>query len=88
MSSERHSGSQHLVKMANDIGRFFGAEPEREEAIAGIANHIAKFWTQRMRDKLAAHISRGAGHHQLRVVLVVNRSLHRPSPLWLRSPRG
>ena len=64
MSSERHSGSQHLVKMANDIGRFFGAEPEREEAIAGIANHIAKFWPQRMRDKLAAHI-KGAGDASL-----------------------
>ena len=56
MSSERHSGSQHLVKMANDIGHFFGAEPEREDAIAGIANHIAKFWTKRMRDKLTAQV--------------------------------
>jgi formate dehydrogenase subunit delta len=45
--------------MANDIGHFFGAEPEREDAIAGIANHIAKFWTKRMRDKLATHVKRG-----------------------------
>jgi formate dehydrogenase subunit delta len=44
-----------LVKMANDIGHFFRSEPDREEAIAGIANHIAKFWTRRMREKLAAH---------------------------------
>ena len=58
MSGERHSPSQHLVRMANDIGHFFGAEPEREDAIAGIANHIAKFWTKRMRDKLAAHVKR------------------------------
>jgi len=49
---------KHLVKMANDIGHFFGAEPEREDAIAGIANHIAKFWTKRMRDKLTAPIKR------------------------------
>jgi formate dehydrogenase subunit delta len=41
--------------MANDIGHFFRSEPNREEAIAGIANHIAKFWTKRMREKLAAH---------------------------------
>jgi formate dehydrogenase subunit delta len=54
--SEGHGTSEHLVKMANDIGHFFGAEPEREDAIAGIANHIAKFWTKRMRDKLAARI--------------------------------
>ena len=55
---EAHDTSEHLVKMANDIGQFFGAEPEREDAIAGIANHIAKFWTKRMRDKLTAHIKR------------------------------
>jgi len=54
--SEGHGTSEHLVKMANDIGHFFGAEPEREDAVAGIANHIAKFWTKRMRDKLTAHI--------------------------------
>jgi formate dehydrogenase subunit delta len=55
---ETHDTSEHLVKMANDIGQFFGAEPEREDAIAGIANHIAKFWTKRMRDKLTARIRR------------------------------
>jgi formate dehydrogenase subunit delta len=56
--SKGHGTSEHLVKMANDIGHFFGAEPEREDAIAGIANHIAKFWTKRMRDKLTAHVKR------------------------------
>ena len=55
MSSESHGGAEHLVKMANDIGNFFRAEPLREDAITGIANHIAKFWTRRMRHKLAAH---------------------------------
>ena len=55
MSGDVHGGAQQLVKMANDIGRFFRAEPVREDAIAGIANHIDKFWTKRMRQKLAAH---------------------------------
>ncbi len=50
-------GGTHLTQMANDIGHFFRAEPDREDAIAGIANHIAKFWTKRMREKLAAHVS-------------------------------
>jgi formate dehydrogenase subunit delta len=57
--SDGHGASKHLVRMANDIGRFFRAEPEREDAIAGIANHIAKFWTKRMRDKLSAEVKRG-----------------------------
>jgi len=53
---EGGGGAGHLVKMANDIGDFFRAEPEREDAIAGIANHITKFWTKRMREKLNSHL--------------------------------
>jgi formate dehydrogenase subunit delta len=53
---EGSGGAGHLVKMANDIGDFFRAEPEREDAIAGIGNHIAKFWTKRMRAKLLTHL--------------------------------
>jgi formate dehydrogenase subunit delta len=56
-----HGTAEHLVKMANDIGDFFRAEPAREDAIAGIANHISRFWTKRMREKLAAHIKNGGG---------------------------
>jgi formate dehydrogenase subunit delta len=55
-ASQAHGGAEHLVKMANDIGNFFRAEPMREDAIAGISNHIAKFWTKRMREKLNAHL--------------------------------
>jgi formate dehydrogenase subunit delta len=54
---EGHGGADHLVKMANDIGHFFRAEPVREDAIAGIANHISKFWTKRMREKLRTHLT-------------------------------
>jgi formate dehydrogenase subunit delta len=50
-----HGSAEHLVRMANDIGNFFRAEPVREDAICGIANHIAKFWTKSMRRKIAAH---------------------------------
>jgi formate dehydrogenase subunit delta len=51
-----HGSAEHLVKMANDIGNFFRAEPQREDAVAGIVNHISKFWTKRMREKIAAHM--------------------------------
>jgi formate dehydrogenase subunit delta len=50
------SGSDHLIQMANDIGNFFRSQPRREDAIAGIANHIANFWTKRMREKLMARL--------------------------------
>jgi formate dehydrogenase subunit delta len=51
-----HGSGEHLVKMANDIGNFFNSEPDRKEAVAGVANHIAKFWTPRMRQKMGAYI--------------------------------
>jgi formate dehydrogenase subunit delta len=59
MSGNSHEGAEHLVKMANDIGNFFRSEPDREEAIAGIAKHIGSFWTKSMRRKLAAHGEEG-----------------------------
>lgn len=64
--SGAHNGTESLVKMANDIGHFFRAEPKREDAIVGIANHIAKYWTRRMRDKLTAQMQLGeAGLEEL-----------------------
>jgi formate dehydrogenase subunit delta len=51
-----HGTGDHLVKMANDIGNFFRSEPNRKDAVAGIANHIAKFWTRRMRQKLTEYL--------------------------------
>jgi formate dehydrogenase subunit delta len=51
-----HGSAEHLVQMANDIGNFFRSEPQRKDGIAGIANHIAKFWTPRMRQKLFDHV--------------------------------
>ena len=56
MSATEHGPSARLVQMANDIGNFFRSEPERSVAVAGIANHIAKYWTPRMRQKLMAHV--------------------------------
>ncbi|MBP6898193.1 MAG: formate dehydrogenase subunit delta [Gammaproteobacteria bacterium] len=47
--------ADNLVRMANRIGDFFAAQPDREEALAGIAEHLKKFWAPRMRaDFLAA----------------------------------
>ncbi|GAB7550314.1 formate dehydrogenase subunit delta [Cupriavidus sp. 8B] len=44
--------SDNLVKMANQIGTFFEAMPDREEAVADIAGHIKRFWEPRMRRAL------------------------------------
>lgn len=46
--------SDNLIRMANRIGDFFQALPDRDEALEGIANHIHKFWEPRMRRQLLA----------------------------------
>lgn len=46
----------NLIHMANRIGQFFEAFPDKAEARSGIAQHIAKFWEPRMREELLAHI--------------------------------
>ena len=49
----------NLVRMANRIGDFFEAMPERDEALEGIAEHIKKFWEPRMRRQLLAAVDAG-----------------------------
>ena len=43
--------------MANQIGAFFAALPDRDEASAGVAEHIRKFWEPRMRAALAGRLA-------------------------------
>ncbi len=50
--------ADNLVRMANRIGEFFVAMPDRAEAKVGIVDHIRKFWEPRMREQLFAHIDR------------------------------
>jgi formate dehydrogenase subunit delta len=51
---------ESLVKMANQIGTFFQAMPDRDEALEGIAQHLAKFWEPRMRRELLSQLDSGA----------------------------
>ncbi|MCX7072020.1 MAG: formate dehydrogenase subunit delta [Gammaproteobacteria bacterium] len=50
---------QNLSEMANNIADFFAAEPDHAEAVAGVANHIDKFWEPRMQKQLRASMARG-----------------------------
>ncbi|CAB3781165.1 formate dehydrogenase subunit delta [Paraburkholderia fynbosensis] len=46
--------TQNLIDMANRIGDFFESMPDHEEALAGVADHIRRFWEPRMRRALLA----------------------------------
>lgn len=47
-----------LVRMANQIARYFSAYP-KAEATDGIAKHIHNSWEPRMRNALKEHIDKG-----------------------------
>lgn len=50
---------ENLVKMANDIGNFFSAEPDRAAAVEGVTDHLHRFWEPRMRSVIVAHYRAG-----------------------------
>jgi formate dehydrogenase subunit delta len=47
-----------LVYMANQIGRFFAHQSE-DKAVAGIADHLRRFWDPRMRKAILDHVDAG-----------------------------
>ncbi len=51
--------TENLVKMANNIGQFFSAEPDTEAAIGGVADHLKRFWELRMRLAIIKHYQTG-----------------------------
>jgi len=53
-----HSNTDTLVRMANQIGKFFAVQGEAR-AVAGIADHIKKFWEPRMKEHIFAHLDEG-----------------------------
>ena len=47
-----------LIYMANQIGKFF-APQGHDKTVAGVANHLTKFWDPSMRKKIICHLSEG-----------------------------
>ena len=50
---------ERLVSMANDIGAFFNAEPDKAEAAKSVAGHLTRYWDPRMRREIVAHYREG-----------------------------
>ena len=68
--------TDNLTRMANRIGDFFEAQPDREAALAGIAEHLRKFWEPRMRRQFLAMLDAGGGaelHPVVREAVVRHR---------------
>ena len=43
---------EKLIAMANQIGAFFEAMPDREQAVADVASHLRRSWEPRMRQQI------------------------------------
>jgi len=56
---------EKLITMANQIGDFYEAYPDEEEAKKGIATHLKKFWNSIMIQSIVTHVqqSKGKGLH-------------------------
>lgn len=65
--------TENLFRMANRIGDFFEAMPDRDEALQDIAVHIRKFWEPRMRRQFLAAVDAGDAGLQEVVQAAVQR---------------
>jgi formate dehydrogenase subunit delta len=69
--------NNNLIKMANNIGAFFQSEPDREQAITGILQHIRNFWEPRMRSQIISHVEHG-GEDLIDIVAEAIKRLAKP----------
>ena len=67
---------EYLIKMANQIGDFFEAMPDRAQALEDTAQHIKRFWDPRMRRELLAHVD-SAGSGELNEIVAQAVARHR-----------
>ena len=47
---------EKLITMANQIGAFFEAMPDREQAVADVASHLRRSWEPRLREQILASL--------------------------------
>jgi formate dehydrogenase subunit delta len=75
-----------LVYMANQIGKFFASQGP-DQAVAGTADHIKKFWDPRMRTAIFAHLDAGGGglDPMVRTALEKVRDIEKKRPEKLRN---
>ena len=66
----------NLIRMANQIGAFFEAMPDRPAALESLVLHIKKFWTPSMRRALLDQVD-GTGDAGLSPMAAEAILLHR-----------
>ncbi len=67
--------ADRLVTMANQIGAFFTSQGP-DQAVAGTASHLKKYWEPRMRAAIVAHLRAGGEDLRPEVRLAVEELAH------------
>jgi len=71
-----------LIKMANEIGDFFGHTTDADSAARDVANHLRRFWEPRMRAQMLKYYEErgGAGLSELAksAVALLHAASHAP----------
>lgn len=47
---------ERLIAMANDIATYFTIEPDHNAAVAGVRDHLTRFWDPVMRREIKAYL--------------------------------
>ena len=46
--------TENLIKMANQIAQYFASQPDQQQAVLSVRNHLQMFWAPSMRKELLA----------------------------------
>jgi formate dehydrogenase subunit delta len=52
--------AEKLVRMANQIAANFDYGPDKSKAVAGVVDHIRRFWSPMMREEIIGYGDDGA----------------------------
>jgi formate dehydrogenase subunit delta len=51
---------ERMIHMANQIASFFASYP-KDQAVAGVTDHLRQFWEPRMRKQIIEYVAQGGG---------------------------
>jgi formate dehydrogenase subunit delta len=68
-----------LVRMANQIAVNFEYGPDKAKAVAGVLDHLRRFWTPEMRAEIIEYRNRGGtGLNEIAVLAVAKLTEEKP----------
>ena len=70
------NAAESLITMVNQIGEFFETMPDRQQALADLAQHLKRFWAPRMRRALLEHIEKH-GDAELKEIVQTAVRMHK-----------